>query len=216
MKKLFIGLTMLTIAVAVVILSIVFCSQPLKPGNYNIEGLQEPVEIQRDKFGIPYITANNKSDLYLALGFIHATDRIFQIDFLRRLVAGRLSEVIGPAGLNKDKLFSQLRFVEFQRELRKQRPELFKGPWFEELSSYVDGLNQFLKLDQLPIEYKFLGYKLKEFEIEEVLAIGGYMAYGFAHGRKSDSFFGHLEQRLEPQVFRALWKTYPSQWTSHN
>ena len=190
MKKLLLGLTTLIIVVAIVILALVFSSQPLEPGNYHIDGLKEAVEIQRDRFGVPYISANNKSDLYLALGFIHATDRIFQIDFLRRLVSGRLSEVIGPAGLKKDKLFSQLRFVEFQQELRKQRPELFRGPWFEELSAYVDGLNQFLELDQLPIEYKFLGYKPKEFEIEEVLAIGGYMAYGFAHGAKSDSFYG--------------------------
>ena len=211
MKRLFISSGTCVLILATAVLYIVLSSQPLKPGNYEIDGLSEPVTVQRDQFGIPYINANNKSDLYLALGFVHAADRIFQIDFLRRLVSGRLSEVIGSAGLKKDKLFSQLRFVEFQRELRQKRPELFRGSWFEELNAYVDGLNQFLELDQLPIEYKFLGYTPKKFEIEEVLAIGGYMAYGFAHGSKSDSFFGYLQQKLEPEVFRALWKTYPSQ-----
>ena len=62
----------------------------------------------------------------------------------------------------------------------------------------------------MPIEYKFLGYKPKNFEIEEVLAIGGYMAYGFAHGARADSFFGYLKDKLDPTTFEALWKTYPS------
>ncbi len=211
MKRFFIIFGTLVLIVTIAILALVLSSQPLQPADYKISGLNEPVNIQRDHSGIPYISANNKADLYLALGFVHAADRIFQIDFLRRLVSGRLSEVLGPAGLKKDKLFSQLRFVEFQRDLRKKRPELFKGAWFDELTAYVTGLNQFLKLDQLPVEYKFLAYKPKPFEVEEVLAIGGYMAYGFAHGAKSDSFFGHLQQKLEPEVFRALWKTYPSQ-----
>ena len=126
----------------------------MKPGEYKIDGLAGTVKIQRDRFGVPYITAKNKSDLYLGLGFIHAADRIF-VDFLRRLVSGRLSEVIGTAGLKKDKLFSQLRFVELQRELREKRPELFKGPWFNELSAYVDGLNQYLKFNQLPTNTNF-------------------------------------------------------------
>ncbi len=211
MKRFFIIFGTLVLILAIAILGLVLSSQPLVPDDYKISGLKEPVNIQRDHFGIPYISANNKSDLYLALGFVHAADRIFQIDFLRRLVSGRLSEVLGPAGLKKDKLFSQLRFVEFQRDLRRKRPELFKGSWFDELNAYVTGLNQFLKLDQLPVEYKFLAYKPKAFEVEEVLAIGGYMAYGFAHGAKSDSFFGYLQQKLEPEVFSALWKTYPSQ-----
>lgn len=208
-KKILVLISILILLLIMSVGALIFFSKPLPPGSYEINGLKAPVSIQRDSFGIPYIRASNKADLYLGLGFMHAEDRIFQIDFLRRLVSGRLSEVLGPAALKKDKLFLQLRFVEHQKELRKNYPGMFKGAWFEELNAYVAGLNQFIEMGRFPIEYKILSTKPKFFEIEEVLAIGGYMAYGFAHGSRSDAVFGELFKALKPEVFESIWKTYP-------
>lgn len=209
MKKFIVLLSISLVIILTIIAVAVYQSKPLSPGTYEIDGLEAPVKIQRDKFGIPYIRAENKLDLYIGLGFVHAEDRIFQIDFLRRLVSGRLSEVMGSAALKTDKLFSQLRFVEHQKELRRKNPQAFTGTWFEELSAYVKGLNKFIQLGHFPIEYKLLSTQPKLFEIEELFAIGGYMAYRFAHGARSDAVFGDLFKNLKPEVFNAIWKTYP-------
>ena len=74
-------------------------SQPQISGAIAVEGVLRPVEIVRDKFGIPHIYADNARDLYLGMGFAMAQDRLWQMEFLRRLGQGRLAEVLGePVG----------------------------------------------------------------------------------------------------------------------
>ncbi len=72
---------------------------PQTTGNLKIKGLISPVEIIRDQLGIPHIYARNERDLMFAQGFVHAQDRLWQMDFQRRVVAGRLSEILGEVAL---------------------------------------------------------------------------------------------------------------------
>src|SRR5688572_3807339 len=75
---------------------------PSPAGSFTLSGLRRPVEIIRDRWGVPHIYAQTEEDLFFAQGFVHAEDRLFQMDGNRRVGLGRLSEIVGPAGLPSD------------------------------------------------------------------------------------------------------------------
>ena len=76
---------------------------PAKCDKYSLHALEKPVEIIRDRWGVPHIYAQNEHDLFFAQGFVHAQDRLFQMDTFRRTGAGRISELVGPSGLATDR-----------------------------------------------------------------------------------------------------------------
>jgi len=80
-------------------------SVPQREGSLAVPGLIGPVEIIRDGYGIPHITAENDHDLYFAQGFVHAQDRLFQMDMERRVARGELAEIYGEQALPADRLF---------------------------------------------------------------------------------------------------------------
>lgn len=94
-------------------------SLPTIEGKTELKILDKSVKVSRDKNGIPTIEADNDSDLYKAQGYIHAQDRLFQMDLARRQASGRLSEVVGEAALENDK-----KFLVFS--LRKAAEESYK------------------------------------------------------------------------------------------
>src|SRR4051794_17901232 len=81
---------------------------PQVDGSISVAGLSAPGEIARDDRGVPTINARSLNDAYFALGFAHAQDRLFQMDLMRRVGAGRLAEAIGEAGVSTDKLMRTL------------------------------------------------------------------------------------------------------------
>ncbi|WP_191059896.1 penicillin acylase family protein, partial [Geminicoccus harenae] len=74
-------------------------SLPRTGGSYRLAGLDGPVAIGRDRFGVPHIQASSERDAYRALGFVQAQDRLWQMEFQRRVGQGRLAELVGPAAL---------------------------------------------------------------------------------------------------------------------
>ena len=71
---------------------------PQVKGTFSIQGLKAPVEVLRDRWGVPHIYARNARDVVFAQGFVHAQERLWQMDFTRRVVFGRLAEVLGVCG----------------------------------------------------------------------------------------------------------------------
>src|SRR5215471_7176616 len=72
-------------------------------GEIKVAGLKEPVEVLRDRWGVPHIYAQNAEDLFFAQGFVAAQDRLFQIDLWRRVGVGETAEVVGKEGLEADR-----------------------------------------------------------------------------------------------------------------
>src|SRR6187431_86379 len=120
-------------------------------GNINVPGVKEPVEVLRDKWGVPHIYAKNTDDLFFAQGFVAAQDRLFQIDLWRRIAVGELAEAFGPGYIEAD-LFA--------------RSLMYRGNMAEEWQSYApdtqsiamaftDGINAAIDRfgDKLPIEF---------------------------------------------------------------
>ena len=101
--------------------ALLLCSGLLCAAPIRTPGLQKPVEILRDRWGVPHIYAATLHDLFFAQGYITATDRLFQIDLWRRVGSGKLAEVMGPSYVDRDRL---------------ARSVNYRGDWAAEWAAY--------------------------------------------------------------------------------
>src|SRR5690606_31361279 len=83
-------------------------SQPQVEGNLRLEGLKAPVDVVRDAEGIPHIYASSAEDAYFAIGFLHAQDRLWQLELNRRIPAGTMAEILGPGAADTDRFLRTL------------------------------------------------------------------------------------------------------------
>ena len=129
-------------------------SLPLLDGEVRLAGLAAEVSVDRDALGVPTIRAQNREDLARALGFLHAQDRFFQMDLMRRQAAGELAEVVGPAMVDADRSSRLHRF----RWRARAALEALSPIERRILSVYTEGVNQGLAaLAEKPFEYLLLG-----------------------------------------------------------
>lgn len=143
-------------------------SLPQLAGNAKVTGLTAPVVIERDSLGIPTIRGKNRLDVSRALGFLHAQDRFFQMDLMRRASAGELSELFGKAAINIDK---KRRLHQF----RKRSKQIYENLSIEEkenLQAYTEGVNCGIDaLSVRPFEYLFLRQQPKHWQPEDTLLV---------------------------------------------
>jgi len=153
---------------------------PLNETVYN-ENLTAEVIVYRDEWGIPHVYASTEDDMSFALGYIHAQDRLFQMDMARRQVRGKMSEVIGEAGLESDKL-SLAMGMEYwaNKTLEAILAEEAAGKidYLNAFRRYVDGVNYYVNshLDELPLEYQLLGFKPLEWSMLDTVCFNKYMS----------------------------------------
>src|SRR5207245_3288520 len=137
-----------TIAAVVVLIAIAAAaayvylrrSLPQIAGTATVAGISAPIDIIRDADAIPHIFAVNKADALFGLGYVHAQDRLWQMELQRRIGHGRLSEVLGPAALAQDRF---LRTVGFGRAARAAWDRL-PAPAKADVTAYLNGINAFL------------------------------------------------------------------------
>ncbi|MFX1596759.1 MAG: penicillin acylase family protein [Promethearchaeota archaeon] len=144
-------------------------------------GLNSSVTIYRDEWGVPHIYASTEEDLSFALGYVHAQDRLFQMDLARRNVRGKLSEVVGELALEEDK-YNLAMGMEYwanktlQDVIRKQ--EEGENNIYNSLQKYADGVNHYINThqDEFPIEYAILGFKPTKWTPLDTLCFSKYMS----------------------------------------
>ena len=154
--KFFLGYVLIFIIILVITSSFViyYLSHRALP-DYNrstfLNGLSGTVEVYRDSFAIPHIYAKNEDDLYRVVGYLTAQDRLWQMDLLRRVTTGRLSEIFGSDLLKTDILMRSLRIPEKSKKVLAQCP----FSMIRALEAYSDGVNQYIKqyYHKLPIEF---------------------------------------------------------------
>ncbi|WJY14196.1 penicillin acylase family protein [Pectobacteriaceae bacterium CE90] len=131
-------------------------SVPAEEGKVTVHGLQKKVTIKRDRYGIPAIHAATDNDAFFALGYVHAQDRLWQMEVNRRLASGRLSEIIGEKTIGMDKY---ARILGLRRNAEKTWQAL--GPREKNaLQAYVNGVNQWISTTPLlPSEFLIFHYK---------------------------------------------------------
>ncbi|MDR3718214.1 MAG: penicillin acylase family protein [Bryobacteraceae bacterium] len=134
-----------------------FLSTGLLPAaTYRARQLQKPVEVLRDRWGVPHIYASTVHDLFFAQGYMTAMDRLFQIDLWRRAGTGKLAEVLGPSAIERDKLACAVNFRgDWNAEWAAYGPDVkpIVTAFVEGINAYIRGLN-----GQYPVEFKAAGY----------------------------------------------------------
>lgn len=173
-------------------------SAPVYAGSVHIEGIENQVEILRDKEGIPHIFASTDKDMYYILGRTMAQDRLFQMDILRRVGAGRLSEILGEKTLDIDKLFRTIGAREQFAKLYEQK--MLNPHMVEKIEWYLAGINSFIDEATLPVEFHLLSYRPDHFTVPDVYGFIAYMAYGFSPALNQDPLLSRWKNLFGDQL----------------
>lgn len=167
--------------------------------DYNEErrllGLNDETEVYYDTYGIPHIYANSDQDAYRTLGYIHAKDRLWQMELVRRIAPGRLSEILGTPTVKTDRFFRHLQLAsttaEAIKRYHKDVPEEIKTI----VEAYIDGINEYVSSSDTPIEYKILGIEKTPFHLTDVYNVMAYMSFSFAIAHKTEPVVSYIESK---------------------
>jgi len=185
----------------------VYSKQPTRQGTVELANLQGSVTVRYDDRGVPHIRAENETDLYRALGYVHAQDRLFQMEIMRRLARGELAEVLGPKLLETDKLFRSLRIRDRAATYVAQQDH--ESAHWKALQAYLDGINQYQDSHARPMEFDVLGIPRRAFTAEDTISVAGYMAYSFAAAFRTEPLLTYVRDQLGSdylKVFDLDWQ----------
>ena len=180
----------------------VYKKQPMRSGSVELSNLKAPVSVQFDERGVPHIRAENEADLYRALGYVHAQDRLFQMEMVRRLAKGELAEILGPKLLDTDKLFRTLG-IRAHAEQYVAKMDM-STPGSKALVAYLDGINQYQATQKAPMEFDILHIPKRPFTPEDTVAVSGYLAYSFAAAFKTEPVMTFIRDKLGVAYLRAF------------
>ena len=181
-------------------------SLPQTEGELQIAGLDGPVEVLRDAHGIPHIFARSERDAQFALGFVHAQDRLWQLEMNRRIASGRLAEILGPAALDTDRFLRTIgirRVAEANlRQVDAETKKLF--------GAYAAGINAFLGTKPvLPLEFWILGVQPESWSEVDSAAWGKMLAWDLGGNWRAELLRLQLAPRLATSMMQELFPPYP-------
>ncbi len=140
-----------------------------------LSGIKNRVEVRRDDRGIPYIEAASEPDLYYVQGYVTASDRLWQMDLLRRVARGETAEIFGNAALEEDKRWRRFGFSQIaDLSLEQLPPDMRAG-----LESYARGVNTYiatLDAKSLPVEFQILQYRPRDWTPSDSIVVGKILA----------------------------------------
>ena len=202
-KRIFLTFAAVCLAISLGGAWLAFRSLPNVSGAISLAGPSSPIYINRDEHGVPYISASNEDDAYFALGYVHAQDRLFQMDFMRRLGAGRLAEVLGAQAIGSDRFMRTL-------GLYRHAEANFKGLSPETqnvLQRYADGVNAWLQNRQrpLPPEFQLLQYEPGSWMPADSLVWQKLMGLSLSGNWRDELLRSRLLQVLPADRVAQLW-----------
>lgn len=196
--KIFLGLLsiviVLIISIFVISYFVLSAKIPEYSGEITVSGISDEVKIYRDEFGTPFIIAEDNTDAIFALGYVHAQERLFQMDISRRAGEGRLSEIFGASTIPFDKMFRTLGIYKL---VKKSFPKL--NPLSQKiLEAYSYGVNAYIKEAEgnYTFEFDVLGYEPELWKPEHSLVMIKLMAWELNISWWTDIAFSNLVQKL--------------------
>jgi penicillin amidase len=177
------------------------------PESVGVEGLHARVEMVRDRHGVPHVRAKNETDAHFGLGFVHAQDRLWQMEFQRRLGNGRLAEILGEKLLPTDRLFRTLGL----RRTAAAAWARFNAEERRPFEAYVAGVNAYLASrhgGQLPPEFLMLGVEPEPWRPEDVLVWGKVVAWGLSGNWDKELLRARLAAKVGPERAAQLMPAY--------
>ena len=197
-KILLVILVLLVIGIAIFIYTL----KPDYSGEQELVHLDKEVSVYYDNYGIPHIYGANENDAFRALGYVHAQDRLWQMELLRRISSGGLSEVFGKDLVGTDKFFLSLGIADASKITVANIDKSNEAVMLAE--AYLDGINQFIAEGPTPIEFYLTGIEKEEFVLEDMYNTIGYMAFSFAMAHKTDPLLTTINSKLGPDYLKDL------------
>jgi len=177
----------------------------LKPdysGEIALSGIENETSVYFDDYGIPHIYAQNQLDASTALGYVHAQDRLWQMELMRRIAPGRLSEIFGKDMLKNDQFFVSLGIEEASRKSMEKLDK--NGEVYKLATAYLNGVNQFIENGPTPIEFTLIGIEKEPYQLNDIYNILGYMSFSFAMAQKTDPLLSILKDKLGDDYLKEL------------
>jgi penicillin amidase len=169
-------------------------------GRIKLKGLQKPVKVLRDEWGIAHIYAETQDDLFFAQGFVAAQDRLWQMDLWRRAGEGKLAEVLGPRAVERDRF---ARLIHYRGDINAEY-ESYAPDARQIIEAFVRGVNAQIELskDRLPIEFQLAGSKPEPWTPEVCLT----RLAGYVMTRNAST------EVLRAQLVREFGKEFVDEW----
>ena len=169
-----------------------------------IGGLDETVDVYYDNYGIPHIYASSVGDAYKALGYVHAKDRLWQMDLIRRIAPGRLSELFGDGVLENDKFFKTIGLSHQSKKEAVLFEQNASGQLRDIVLGYVEGVNSYINNGSETVEHKLIGVSMEPFTLEDVYNVIGYMSYSFAVAHRTEPILDYITKNYGSDYLKAL------------
>jgi penicillin amidase len=180
---------------------------PQESGRTRVPGLRGEVEVRRDRWGVPHIEARDRRDLHFAEGFVHAQDRLWQMDFHRRVVSGRLSEFAGDETLQVDRLMRTLGM----RRAAEREEEALEPELLAQLLHFCAGVNAGAAAAKAPpFEMRILGLEWEPWRPVDILGLGKLLAFGLSTNWERELLRADMVRDLGPELTARLDPAYPA------
>jgi penicillin amidase len=183
-------------------------SLPSVDGTVAVNGIHGSVEIIRDGDAIPHVFASNKADALFGLGYVHAQDRLWQMEFQRRIGFGRLSEIFGAATVPQDRFLRTVGFGRAARVAWNRAPAWAK----EQVDAYVAGVNAFIAThhgSQLPPEFSLLRFEPEPWSGADVVVWVKMMAWDLSANYSFELLRDDLVRAVGEDRMQQLMPPYP-------
>lgn len=211
MKKLRLALIIIIILVITLVawLKYFYLKGPLAlhEGELNMSQLSAPVNVYTDEFGVPHVYAENEEDLFFAVGYLQASERLYKMDIIARAVEGRLAEAFGPDLIEDDKY---LRVWGFHR-IAKNVVKTMSPETRELLNRSLEGINTYIDehADDLPVEFKIAGHQPLHWTLEHIVGYARLMGHDLCLAWMPEVIFGGVLDKLGDEKARELYPVYP-------
>lgn len=187
--------TIILVAIVIIVIVLYVYLRSFVP-DYNDEitapGLKDTVTVERNRYAVPTIIAQNDEDLYFAWGYVNAQDRMFQMEFTRRVAQGRISEFAGESALSKDIFLRAVGFYDIGvQSIEKLDPVLKRY-----LQRYVDGINYYLDTQGTNLYMKLLGFKKETWQLADATSVAMMLNWTLAYNMKHELMYYKIAQKI--------------------
>ncbi len=183
-------------------------SLPAREGAIRLTGLSGSVDVLYDAFGVPHIYASNEKDLFMAEGFLHAQERMWQMDLMRRAANGRLSEIFGEKTVKIDRYFKMLGLWHAaDSDIIKLDPDVRLL-----LDAYVSGINDYIRTTRTfrSPEFLILRYRPEPWTVSDSISIMKLVAFTLSANMESELLRGKLIRKFGPERTEEIFGVYPA------
>jgi len=193
LKTFFLILLTFLLVMTIALLGYLQTTKPKYEGEETLAHIAKPTTVYFDEYGVPHIYAESQKDALTTLGYVHAQDRLWQMELMRRIAPGRLSEMFGNKLLNADKFFVGIGIDENSEHAVASLDR--NSQTYILANAYLDGINQYIEEGLTPVELRLLGIKQEKFTLKDVYNIFGFMSFSFAMAQKTDPLLTDIRNR---------------------